>query len=363
MRKLVEPSGLTVVDRAADADALVWLDPHDVDGLRAALDEGERIRWVQLPSAGVDKLVDAGMIEPGDTRVWTSAKGVYAEPVAEHALALLLAGLRNVGEWAAAHTWGPRGGRPLFGAKVTILGAGGIAQALLRLLEPFRVEATIVRRQAQPGASGAGPAGESTGPGQTGSTAQSTGPGQTGSTAERTSPGQTGSTAQSTGPGGSPDFRHTAGPGDTSGASPGPGVVRVLGVADLHEALSGADAVVVALALTPQTTGIIAAPELRAMADNAWLVNVGRGAHVVTDDLVQALTEHWIAGAALDVTDPEPLPDGHPLWGLPNCIITPHSACTEAMATPRLAARIVENAKRFAAGQQLLGPVDAQHGY
>ena len=70
------------------------------------------------------------------------------------------------------------------------------------------------------------------------------------------------------------------------------------------------------------------------MESHAWLVNVARGAHVVTDDLVTALREGWIGGAGLDVTDPEPLPDGHPLWDLPNCIITPHTANTTEMARP-----------------------------
>ena len=70
------------------------------------------------------------------------------------------------------------------------------------------------------------------------------------------------------------------------------------------------------------------------MESHAWLVNVARGGHVVTDDLVAALREGCIGGAALDVTDPEPLPDGHPLWDLPNCVITPHTANTLAMARP-----------------------------
>ena len=87
--------------------------------------------------------------------------------------------------------------------------------------------------------------------------------------------------------------------------------------------MPGADLVVVALALTPDTEGIISASEFELMEPHAWLVNVARGRHVVTDDLVAALREGVIGGAGLDVTDPEPLPDGHPLWSLPNCIITP----------------------------------------
>ena len=99
------------------------------------------------------------------------------------------------------------------------------------------------------------------------------------------------------------------------------------------------------------------------MATHAWLINVGRGAHVVTDDLVAALREERIGGAALDVTDPEPLPPGHPLWSLPNCIITPHIANTPEMGLPLIAARVRENTARFLAGEPLIGLVDVRLGY
>jgi phosphoglycerate dehydrogenase-like enzyme len=138
---------------------------------------------------------------------------------------------------------------------------------------------------------------------------------------------------------------------------------RVVGPDRLHDALGGADAVILALALTPETAGIIGAPELRAMEEHAWLVNVARGEHVVTPDLVVALDERWIGGAALDVTDPEPLPGGHPLFGRTNCIITPHCANTPEMARAPLTARITENVRRFAAGEALIGPVDPSLGY
>jgi phosphoglycerate dehydrogenase-like enzyme len=131
----------------------------------------------------------------------------------------------------------------------------------------------------------------------------------------------------------------------------------------LHEALAGADVVVVALALTPETRGMVDARALEAMEEHAWLVNVGRGGQVVTDDLVAALRAGTIGGAALDVTDPEPLPDGHPLWALPNCIITPHTANTLDMVVPQLSERIRENVRRFAAGEPLVGLVDPDLGY
>jgi phosphoglycerate dehydrogenase-like enzyme len=99
------------------------------------------------------------------------------------------------------------------------------------------------------------------------------------------------------------------------------------------------------------------------MDDRAWLVNVARGGHVDTEALVAALGAGEIAGAALDVTDPEPLPDGHPLWTLPNAIITPHTADWPEVVYELLAARIATNVRRFGAGQTLEGLVDAAAGY
>ncbi len=92
-------------------------------------------------------------------------------------------------------------------------------------------------------------------------------------------------------------------------------------------------------------------------------MNVARGGHIVTDDLVAVLAEGRIGGAALDVTDPEPLPDGHPLWDEPRCIITPHTGNTFEMAIPLLTERVRENVRRRLAGEPLLGPVDPEAGY
>jgi phosphoglycerate dehydrogenase-like enzyme len=140
--------------------------------------------------------------------------------------------------------------------------------------------------------------------------------------------------------------------------------VDVVGtLSDLDDLLPTADLVVVALALTPETTGVLDDRRLGLMKPTAWIVNLGRGGHIVTDDLVAALRDGTIGGAALDVTDPEPLPDGHPLWSLANCIITPHVGNTPDMAQPLLSARVTENIRRFASGEALIGPVDVDLGY
>ena len=130
-----------------------------------------------------------------------------------------------------------------------------------------------------------------------------------------------------------------------------------------HDTLPGADLVVLALALTPDTEGIISGASCGSWSRTRWLVNVARGRHVVTDDLVKALQAGEIGGAGLDVTDPEPLPDGHPLWSLPNCIITPHVGNTPEMAKPLLAERITANVRRYAHGEELIGLVDPELGY
>jgi phosphoglycerate dehydrogenase-like enzyme len=141
------------------------------------------------------------------------------------------------------------------------------------------------------------------------------------------------------------------------------GVDEVVEADRFIDALTGADLVVLALALTPDTEGMLARNEFELMEDHAWVVNVARGRHIVTDDLVWALQNGVIGGAGLDVTDPEPLPAGHPLWSLPNCIITPHVGNTPEMAVPLLSERITANVRRYARGEELLGPIDVGLGY
>lgn len=271
-----------------DAEALVWTVPHDADELAALLADNPQIRWVQLPFAGVDAFADV----LDDGHAWTSGKGVYAEPVAEMALALVLATRREVARYATATSWGDDHGEMLFGARVAVLGGGGITRVLLHLLAPFDCQVTVVRRTDTP----------------------------------------------------------------IDG-------VDVVTIDRLDEALADADVVVLALALTDETSGIIDERTLSLLADGAVVVNVARGAHVVTDDLVAALETGRLAGAGLDVTDPEPLPDGHPLWRQPNVVVTPHVGNTEAMGVRLLSSRIRDNVRRFARGEPLLGAVDPTAGY
>ena len=146
-------------------------------------------------------------------------------------------------------------------------------------------------------------------------------------------------------------------------ADPFPGASRTMTADHLDAALASAELVVVALALTPDTTEIINASSLGAMSSDAWLVNVARGGHVDHDALNAALRAGTIAGAVLDVTEPEPLPDDSPLWELDNCIITPHVGNTAEMGLPLIAGRVRENTRRWLAGEELMGLVDVAAGY
>jgi phosphoglycerate dehydrogenase-like enzyme len=146
-------------------------------------------------------------------------------------------------------------------------------------------------------------------------------------------------------------------------AEPVPGAHRTLRIDDLHAAIEQARFVVLALALTDATTGIIDRAALGAMREDALLINVARGPHIVTDHLVEALDAGTIGGAALDLTDPEPLPDGHPLWNRDDCIITPHVANTYGMLRPRLVRLVTENVRRFVDDRDLVGRIDPDLGY
>jgi phosphoglycerate dehydrogenase-like enzyme len=129
-----------------EAEALVWFAATDPWALPAVLDRAPGARWVQLPWAGVEPY--AHLLRDG--RTWTCGKGVYAEPVAEHALGLAIAGLRGLPDRVRATSWGRLGGRTLVEGRVTVLGGGGITAALLRLLAPLRCTTTVVRRSGAP---------------------------------------------------------------------------------------------------------------------------------------------------------------------------------------------------------------------
>lgn len=140
-------------------------------------------------------------------------------------------------------------------------------------------------------------------------------------------------------------------------------VLRLDKPAKLMELLPQADVVVAACPLTQETRGLLGAQQFAAMKKTAYLINIARGGVVQTPALVEALEKKQLAGAGLDVTDPEPLPDGHPLWKLPNVVISPHLGGQSPDALERQWLLYRENVRRFAVGEPLLCVVDKSKGY
>lgn len=140
-------------------------------------------------------------------------------------------------------------------------------------------------------------------------------------------------------------------------------VEAMYGPERLLEVLPQADFVVLTVPLTAETRGMIGPAELRAMKPTAYLVNIGRGGTVQTGALVQALREGWIAGAGLDVVDPEPLPAASPLWDMPNVILTSHYSGHTPHYLERALPIFWDNLQRYQAGRPLRNVVDKQLGY
>ena len=289
LRAAVEEAGGRL-SGLADADAVVWAGPAaDLPELPAS------VRWVQLPSAGIEGWFDSGRLDRD--RVWTSAVGAYSDAVAEHAVALLLAGVRGLLVAARASTWdaqaaaGPQ--TTLRGSTVAVVGAGGIGKAMIPALNALGATVVAVTRR----------------------------------------------------------------------GIDVPGAAQTLPATRVGEVWERADHVVLAAPATQETKALVGAGELAALGPRGWLVNIARGSLVDPDALATALADGVIGGAALDVTDPEPLPDDSPLWGLANCLITPHVANPPQLQSGALAQRVGENVRRFAAGEDLVGVVDLDAGY
>ena len=144
----------------------------------------------------------------------------------------------------------------------------------------------------------------------------------------------------------------------------GPDYVSYVGLPDeLPKLASEADFVVNTAPLTPQTKGIFDAAFFAKMKPSAYFINIARGGSVDTAALVDALKSKKIAGAGLDVTDPEPLPADHPLWKAPNVIITPHVSNDSDLGFEAQMQVVRENLRRYAAGEKMLSVVDVSRGY
>lgn len=285
---VIEAGG--VLGPVEDADALIWLS-HGSGMLSDLLQRGANLRWVQLASAGIEWLFREGVYRPGKT--WTCAKGIYGPNAGELAVTLLLCGYRDMKRFLRADSWLPPGGKTLRGARIGVVGTGGVGRSVLSVLKRLGAETVAVNLSGTP----------------------------------------------------APDADETH------------------QVDKLARLAGDLDAIILAAPLTRLTEGLVGRPLLAAMKPDAWLVNVSRGKLVDTDALVDALRAGTIGGAGLDVTDPEPLPAGHPLWQLDNCMVTPHVANTLEMSPGPYRQRIVGNVRRFIQGEPLDGVIDGHLQY
>ena len=288
--KALELGGAKLSPMGPEVRGLIWTDYSSPEALGELIDRNPQLEWVQLPFAGVDafaKQLDKNVL-------FTSAKGAYREPVAEHALMLALALGRKLPVRIKASSWGKREAFSFYDSKVLLIGAGGISEELRKLLSPFRAEITVVRNNAE---------------------------------------------------------------------LPFAGVKKVAGLEKLDSLIPEADLVIVTCALTDQTRGLINYQRLSLFKPTAYLVNVARGPIVVSDDLIRALDEGLLAGAGLDVTEPEPLPEGHAFYGRDGLILTPHTADTKEIVTRLFATRIEQNVKAFLGKGPWVGEVSPSLGY
>ena len=263
------------------------------EGMLRVLREHPTIEWLHVYSAGVEHFLP----EIGEYRgVITNSAGLYAPPIAEWVIAMMLADSKRLEllfERDRKREWKPENTEELGGKTLGIIGAGGIGAEIARRARGLDMEVIGLRASGRP-------------------------------------------TEQ---------------------------IPRMYAPDALHEMLGLCDYVVLATPLTPQTEGLIGEPELRAMRPSAVLLNIARGKVVRTDALLRALREGWIAGAYLDVTDPEPLPPDHPLWEAPNVLITAHTSGYSPLGARRLIDFFRENLKRWLAGEELRNVVNRERGY
>jgi phosphoglycerate dehydrogenase-like enzyme len=266
---------------------------------RAQLASAPRLRWIHSPAAGVGGMLFREMV--AGPVVLTNSKGMSADTIAEHVLAVILAMFRRLPDAfrsQASREWAQdaisaAGNRMLSGSRILIVGLGAIGGAAARRLALLGADVTGVRRHDRQGLEG----------------------------------------------------------------------VRVEPVSRLHDLLPNADVVVIAAPHTSDTRGLIGARELRAMSRDAIVVNVSRGQLVDEAALVDALSAKTIAGAALDVFHDEPLPPDSPFWTLANVLITPHTAGFRPDHWDAATSLFADNLRRFEAGEPLVNVVDKVAGY
>ena len=285
--------------------------PRDVETAR-------NLRWVQLHMAGVNTLSDHPLYAKSDVAI-TTTSGVHAATIAEYAITVLLALAHRVPrmvEWKAKGGWPPDLERwPLFvpsevrGATLGVIGYGSIGRELARIAKTA-FAMTVLACKRDPSAR-------------------------------------------------ADDGYMLPGTGDPDGRLPD----AWFAPDELMELLARSDVVVNCAPLTRETERMIDTRALAAMKPSAYLINVGRGGSVDEAALVQALRDHRIAGAAIDVFAHEPPSDHHPFYGVENLIVSPHVSGFLPGYDDRCTDLFAENLRRYLAGAPLLNLVDRTRGY
>ena len=292
-----------VNDLAEAAEQIADADVYFTDWCSdEVISKGVSLRWVHTWAAGVDTCVSRPEFVERDILL-TNTQRVYAVPISQHAIALMLALANKLpqyhaeqasGEWTGFLNVYERAHIELEGKTMFVVGLGGIGTEIARRGHGLGMRVIATRRSSRTG----------------------------------------------------PEF------------------VEYVGLShELLDLAKQANVVVNALPLTKETRGIFDRDFFEALPEGALFVNIGRGESVNMKDLITALESGQLAGAGLDVTEPEPLPDGHKLWAMPNVILTPHVANSTDMGYTREELVLWENLRRFVRGDRMLNVVDLEAGY
>ena len=261
------------------------------------LKEAENLKWLHLPSAGVDRYANQEIYQNQDI-ILTNSSGVYGKPIAEHVFAMIMAHNRNLIDYAydkKEKNWHPKNNiKDFFNSTVGILGLGDIGSTIAKRAKAWGAEVLALKR----------------------------------TMVDR------------------PDY-----------------VDQIYLNQDLNKLLKKSDYLILTLPGTPATEGIIGREELQMMKESSFVVNIGRGSLIEQDALIEALEKGWIAGAGLDVTEPEPLPEESRLWNLENVILTPHTSGFSPTNDQRRFKIFKENLKHYLADEKLINRVDFELKY
>ncbi len=280
------------------------------------LTRAPRLKWVQMHNAGINQIVNHPLFQRTDIIV-TNNSGVHASAVAEFAFTMLLTLAHRVpgllanqrgGAWPTPETRRQLTPGEVRGSTVGILGYGSIGREVARLLQPFQPRIVVTKRNID----------------------------------QHMDEGYT-----------------RIAMGDPEGLFPD----EWLPLNRLNDLMAESDYVVDCLPLTPDTLKFVDAAAIAAMKPTAYLINIGRGGTIDEAALAQALQERRIAGAALDVFDPEPLPAASPLWGLDNVIVSPHVSGYMPGFNERATELFSLNLYRYLHNEPLLNLVDRSKGY